>query len=453
MSEAVIFPRWASPSREHPALIWRGADWSRGWLQDSIRRIGQDLAEEGIGARSTVVLEADFSPVSVACLFALMERGAVVVPLAQATPADGLTRAEVTAADFWCSVDAGEAVTVRRLSSTCPTPPLIQQLQKRNHPGLVLFTSGSTGRGKAVLHDLAQLLEKFQTPRPAARTIAFLLFDHIGGLNTLFHGLFHGGPLILTDQRDPDAVGALIERHRAEVLPTSPTFLNLVLLAEAWRRHDWRSLRRITYGTEPMPEATLRRLRQALPQVELTQTYGLSELGILRAKSYSSDSLLVKVGGVGVETKIVAGVLWIRTSSAMLGYLNAPSPFDEDGWFNTGDLVEPQGDFLRIHGRKGELINVGGEKVHPAEVEGVIAALDNITDVVVQAESHPLTGQILVARVAVRVPEDPVHLRTRVRQACRERLAAFKVPARVTLAAALPPTVRFKKSRGQPESA
>ena len=116
-------------------------------------------------------------------------------------------------------------------------------------------------------------------------------------------------------------------------------------------------------GPQGMPESTLQHLHKVLPDVRLKQTYGLSELGILRSKSKSSDSLWVKVGGEDYETKIVDGILWIRARSAMLGYLNAPSPFTEDGWFITGDAVEVDGEYIKILGRKSELINVGGEKV------------------------------------------------------------------------------------------
>src|SRR5581483_4450949 len=106
-------------------------------------------------------------------------------------------------------------------------------LRAVDHPGLVLFSSGSSGKPKGAVHDLAALLRKFERPRPALRTLAFLLFDHIGGINTLLHVLASGGCLVTVTDRSPDGVLAAVERHRVELLPTSPTFLNLVLLSEA----------------------------------------------------------------------------------------------------------------------------------------------------------------------------------------------------------------------------
>ncbi|MBM3274791.1 MAG: long-chain fatty acid--CoA ligase, partial [Candidatus Sericytochromatia bacterium] len=217
--------------------------------------------------------------------------------------------------------------------------------------------------------------------------------------------------------------------------------------SEAWGRHDLSSLKRVTYGTEVMPLATLQKAREILPQVEWQQTYGLTEVGILRSKSKEPGSLLVKVGGEGYETKIVEGVLWIRARSAMLGYLNAPSPFDAEGWFNTQDAVEVDGDYLRILGRKSEIINVGGQKVYPGEVENVILQMPNIRDAVVFGEPNPLLGQVVAARVVLECAEPPGELRKRLRTFCAERLAAYKIPARVEVTDQDPLNARFKKLR------
>src|SRR5262249_27814214 len=149
--------------------------------------------------------------------------------------------------------------------------------------------------------------------------------------------LSNGGAVVVTSDRSPTEVCAAIAAHRVELLPTTPTFLNLLLLSGEHRRHDLSSVRLITYGTEPMPESTLLRVRTAFPAAALQQTSGLTELGILRSKSRGSDSLWVRVGGEGYETKVMDGRLWIRGAAAMLGYLNAPSPFDAEGFFDTGD--------------------------------------------------------------------------------------------------------------------
>ena len=95
---------------------------------------------------------------------------------------------------------------------------------------------------------------------------------------------------------------------------------------------------------------------------------------------------------------MVDGLLEIKAQSAMLGYLNAPSPFTEDGWFITGDAVEVDGEYFRILGRQSEMINVGGEKVYPAEVESVLQLMDGVEEVMVNGEENAITGQIVRAK-------------------------------------------------------
>jgi len=327
--------------------------------------------------------------------------------------------------------------------------PLLVQLQKRDRPGLVLFSSGSTGESKASALDFTRLLAKFEVPRPAYCTLVFLLLDHIGGINTLLHGLCHGGTIVTTHDRSPEAVCAAIEAHRIQLLPTTPTFLRILVIADTIPRYDLSSLEIVTYGTEPMPPSTLAAARAALPWVRFKQTYGLSELGILPTQSRDPGSVWIKLGNSGFEHKIVDGVLWIRSPSAMLGYLNAPSPFDADGWFNTQDLVERDGEYIRILGRKSELINVGGEKVHPTEIENVVLQMDNVKDVTVRGQPNPVTGEVVAAKITLLVPEDPGTLKRRVRQFCHARLERYKVPAIIDVVVKDHHTERFKKSRSR----
>src|SRR5439155_1572503 len=110
-------------------------------------------------------------------------------------------------------------------------------------------------------------------------------------------------------------------------------------------------------------------------------------------------------GGDGFETRVVDGMLQIRARSAMLGYLNAPSPFTSDGWLPTGDAVDVDGEYLRIRGRHSEIINVGGEKVYPAEVESVLQSMEGVKDVTVGSEPNPISGQIVTARVKLATGE------------------------------------------------
>jgi acyl-CoA synthetase (AMP-forming)/AMP-acid ligase II len=327
------------------------------------------------------------------------------------------------------------------------TPALIETFLERGHAGLVVFTSGSTGKPKGILHDCERVVKKFAEPRRAYRTLLFLLFDHFGGFNTLMAVLSYGGTMVMPSERTPREVARIVEAGRVELLPVTPTLLNLLLASGAAAEHDLSSVKLITYGTEVMPEATLRAIAKVAPQARLQQTYGLSELGVLRSKSRDSESLWVKVGGPGFETRVVDGILEVRSESAMVGYLNAPDPFDEDGWMSTGDRVEQDGEYFRILGRESEIINVGGQKVFPAEVETVLLEASNIDDVTVYGEEHRLMGAVVMARVSLHREEDPAALRSRLRKHCLAKLQPYKVPVRFQVTDESQHNLRYKKVR------
>ncbi|NJN18053.1 MAG: long-chain fatty acid--CoA ligase [Oscillochloris sp.] len=445
MSITWLFERMARRP-DVPALIWNDTPYTYAALLECVDRWRDELDAHAVQGGQVVALEGDYSPAACSLLLALIERGCILVPLTDSVVAQREEFLQIAEVQVVVSFDAGDDWRIERRDIT-PANPLTCSLRAAEAPGLVLFSSGSTGKSKAALHNFVGLLEKFQVERHARVTLTFLLLDHIGGINTLLYTFSNSGTVVSVRSRDPDVVCKAIADHHVQSLPTSPTFLNLLLISEAYTRHDLRSLELITYGTEVMPASTLERIHALFPQVQLLQTYGLSELGILRSKSRSSDSLWVKVGGEGYETRIVAGVLHIRARSAMLGYLNAPSPFDEEGWFNTQDMVEVDGEYLRILGRRSEIINVGGQKVYPAEVESVLLQAENIRDAAVVGEANPITGQMVVARVNLFAAEDPAGLKRRLRAFCRERLAAYKIPVKIEISANDQHSARFKKMR------
>ncbi len=445
MSSAWFFER-IEEWRDQPAIVWSDQAYSYGDLIDRMHTWQDVLQQHGVGAGSVVLLEGSFSPNACALLLALITQGAIAVPLTSHVRVHQDTFANIAEAQYSIIFDDHDDWVISRHDRQVANP-LTLKLIDRGHPGLVIFSSGSTGNHKAVLHDFTALLEKFHKPRQRKTTLTFLLFDHIGGIDTLFNTFSSGGTVVTVANRDSETVCKAIAKHRVHTLPTSPTFLNLMLISEDYRNHDLSSLQVITYGTEPMPEATLQRLCEAFPHVNFVQTYGLSELGVLRSRSKESGSLWLKFSGDGFETKIVDGMLWVRTPAAMLGYLNASDLFDEDGWLNTQDAVEVDGEYLRILGRATDLINVGGQKVYPAEIENVLLLLENVGDVAVYGERNPLTGQIVAARFNLVTHEELDAFKRRMRAFCRSRLASYKIPVRVEITEQEQYGARFKKMR------
>lgn len=431
------------------ALVYRDQPVSYRTLLERVDEWEAKLDARGIGAGSVVLLEGTASAGAVGLLLALIRRGAITVPVTALMPIARDAIAAISEAAWHVSFEdsLGEERANIVGAPRAVTTPLLLRLVALKHPGLVLFSSGSTGTPKGVVHDCAALLEKFVRLGKRKTTLSFLLFDHIGGVDTLFNTLSNGGTLATTRARDPDTVCAAIAAHCVHTLPASPTFLNMLLLSGAHQRHDLSSLRLIAYGTEPMSASVLARLAVALPQVTLLQTYGLSELGVLRTRS-RTGTLWVQFTGEGYETQIREGVLWVRTPTSMLGYLNAPDRFDADGWFCTEDAVEVDGDYLRILGRTTDLINVGGRKVYPAEVEEILMDLPNVRDAAVFGRPNPLTGQIVATRINTISPEPLGDFKRRMRLFCKIRLPSYKIPAHVEFTDENQFGARLKKLRG-----
>lgn len=431
--DAVVFD---GRTHNYSALLALVADW-RDYLDRHDVRAGQ-----------VVTLEGAYSPQTCAGLLALIERGAIIVPLTALPQAKRAEFLDVAQVQITIRTDAAGYRHCER-TGRIADHELFGRLRAERAPGLVLFSSGTTGRSKASVLDFDKALRRYAgTRKPPTRVLSFLNLDHIGGINTLLHTLSHGGAVVTVEERTPDGVFAAIAAHRVQILPTTPTFLNMALISRVHQRYATPSLELITYGTEPMPLRTLQDAKRALPDVRFKQTYGLSELGILPTKSRSDDTLWVKLGaGNGFDHKIVDDVLWIRSDMAMLGYLNAPAPFDEDGFFNTQDMVQTDGEWVRILGRRSEIINVGGEKVYPSEVESVLLEVPNIADATVRGRPSPVTGMVVAATVRLVEREDAAAVARRVRAHCRERLEAFKVPVAVEVSEAAQHSDRFKKIR------
>lgn len=431
-------------NKQADAIVWKDKVYSYSFLLDRILHYQKFIEDNQISPGTVTVLEGEFSPNTVALFLALIQRSVILVPITPESEVQKQEWIETAQGEVSFSIKEDDEVEITRFPRKA-SHELFETLRSSGHPGLVLFSSGTTGKSKAVVHDFMTLLERFKKTRQPSRTIAFLLFDHMGGIDTLFHIISNAGCIITCKDRSPDGVLQSIEKYRAELLPTSPTFINLMLLSESYTRYDLASLKAVTYGTEPMPESTLSRFNKIFPNIKMLQTYGMSEVGVIKSKSKDSGSLWIKIGGEGIETRVVDGILHVKTASTLLGYLNAPNPITEDGWFVTGDSVLVDGPYMKILGRKSDIINVGGEKVYPAEVESVIQELDNVAEATVYGKTNPVLGNIVCAKVRLWQEEDQKSYARKIKKHCAEKLQNFKVPIKISFNQEIQHSHRFKK--------
>ena len=404
----------------------------------------KDYLSNNISKGKVVAVQADYNPESITLMLALIENENIFVPFSFSNK-DVEKKIKISEAEYFIKFKHTSFCLEK--TGIKSNHNLITELKDINHPGIIIFSSGSTGEPKAAIHDFTKLLNKFKIERTPLRTINFLLFDHWGGLNTLLYIFSNAGVVGVPTERTPEKICEFIETYKIELLPTTPTFINLILMSRAYDKYNLSSLKIVSYGTESMPESTLRLFHKLYPKVKLKQTYGLTELGVMRTKSKASDSLWVKVGGEDYKTKIIDNTLFIKAKSTILGYLNAKSPYDAEGWYDTGDKVEQDGNWIKFLGRNSDIINVGGQKVYPTEVESVLLEMINIKEVSVFAKDNPIMGKVVGARITLFEEEKLSELKKRIRKFCKDRLESFKIPVYIEITKDNQISDRFKKVR------
>jgi len=432
--------------KSNVAIVSEKKSYSYEDLDLEISSVLNQINKENIASGETIFLLSDYSFKAIAWLLALHENKNIVVPITSVVEKEISERINEVTVD--CVVNL-RLNTISKIKQNKGRHDIIKKLNSENKSGLIIFSSGSTGKPKAMVHDMDNLVSVYLNKRIRKITfMVFLMFDHIGGINTLFNCLSTGATVVIPSRRDPEEVISLIDKYKVQILPTSPTFLNLMLMSGVLNKYDTSSLRMITYGTEVMPVSLLDRLKKSFNRVKFLQTFGTSETGIIKSSSKSSSSTFIKLDDPDQEYKIVNGELWLRSKTQVLGYMNhSMESFTEDGWFMTGDLVEQDGEYIKIKGRLKEVINVGGEKVLPAEIESVLLSHADVKDCTVHGELNPITGQTVIANVTIKEGLDKKIIRKQLKSFCRDNLEAYKVPTKFKFVEANEYTNRFKKVR------
>ena len=429
------------------AIIYDGKKYSYNELYIKIKEI-ESFIKDKIKSGEVVAILADYSFVSIALFFALYENKNIIAPITSTSQKEIDGKIKESFSTKIINLE-NEKLVIANIKSEA-SHKIINDLQTSKCAGLILFSSGSTGAPKAMIHNLDTLVDSYgDKKQKQINMLVFLMFDHIGGINTMLNILSMNATMIIPQNRNADDICKLIEEYKIAVLPSSPTFLNLILINRSYEKYDLSSLRMITYGTETMPEGLLGRLKAVFSKVKFLQTFGTSETGIAATSSKSSSSTFMKIDDENLEYKIVDNELWLRSKTQILGYLNrSMESFTNDGWFKTGDLVELDNEgFIKIIGRNKEIINVGGQKVLPSEVESVLLGMDEIEDCLVYGEQNAITGQSVSCDVVLKHGIDDSGFKILVRKFCKDKLDSFKIPTRVNVVQKTEFTERFKKSR------
>ncbi|AJC93601.1 long-chain fatty acid--CoA ligase [Campylobacter volucris] len=436
-----IFLRKIFSNKDNNALIYENIIYTYSQLSENVLK-NINLLNSTTANIIGIIGDYDFESISL--LLACIELNKIIIPFVDKKEIENKLK------EVRCDLVFNNGEIILKNDDSI-NHPLVDRLIKENKPGLILFSSGSTGKPKAIIHDLDKITSSYLNKKTKnINILLFLMFDHIGGLNTLFNCLsMNACGVAIKDRKNVEYLAENIEKYKISLLPASPSLLSLMLAFNVMNNYDFSSLRLITYGTEKMPETLLDKLKQEFPKVKFHQTFGTSEVGITQTKSYKD---FIKLENV--EYKIIEGELYLKSNTQSLGYLNADnSVFTDDGYFASGDLVEVINEngeeYIKIVGRNKEIINVGGEKVLPQEVEGIIFQIPFIQDCLVYGQSNPLTGQSVCLKVVLTKEKNinSLELKKEIRLFCKDKLASYKIPTKVDIVESLEVSERFKKVR------
>lgn len=465
-----------------------GIDWSYGEIETAVLRSAAALLHRGIGRGDRVVLRIGNEPSFPIAFFACLTIGAIAVPTSTQ-----LTPREVQGIVEDCGAVLAIVGQEHAVSLPCPSVAPSDLLASNDEraayaplsadaPGYIVYTSGSTGRPKGVLHAHRAVFARRSMWRGWYGLRADDVMLHAGAFNwtyTLGAGLMDpwaigARTVIYTGEKDPSVWPVLAERFRPTLFAAVPSLYRQILKYGDNLKPSFASLRHGLTAGEALPEALRQTWRETVG-CQLYEALGMSECSTFIS---SSPAVPVRPGTVGraqLGRKVAVlpsdvasdtdgtaplpvgeqGILAVHRDDPglMLHYWNRDAEMAEvfrGPWFLTGDLVstDPDG-YISHHGRADDLMNAGGFRVAPQEVEGVFAGVEGVADCAVGVVEIPRPGHPPVEIVAAFVvPAAGANLTEEgLLSAAGKTLAAYKTPKAAVILASLPRSVNGKLRR------
>ena len=454
------------PPRE-PASLWQALSaagrLSKRWLSDDHSRVSLAALARGsslgrkldeLRGRSVLLATRDQLPAALALIeLDGIARRVVVCPSDVASA--HLPGVIATAAIDTVIGDRGVAelgVADFVTSNTSVSPGAVSR-EPGERTEWVLLTSGTTGAPKLVRHTIATLAGPMLGGVALGQGAVWSTFYDMrryGGLQIFLRAMLGGGSMVLSSALEP--VGDFLARAGARGvshISGTPSHWRRALMSAVIDRIAPRYVR---LSGEIADQAILDHLRDAFPAADIAHAFASTEAGVaFDVGDGFSGFPATYLGQRGaVEMRVDDGSLRIRSGRNSLGYLGeaVAQPFDDEGYVDTGDLVELRDGRYHFVGRQGGVINIGGQKVHPEEIEAVINRHPEVQMSRVMARKNPITGAIVVADVVVTAEHAALDaVKGQILAACRGTLARYKVPASIRFVPAIEVAASGKLAR------
>lgn len=477
----------AASDGDREALIFRDQVTTYRELDDQIERAAGGLAALGVAKGDRIGLYLPNIPQFAVAYYAVLRLGAVVVPLNVLYGSEELAyiandcgvTAVVTATPLYPAIEkavasapgvthvivVGDEAPGTVSWSTVAGREATERPSVAIEPGdlaVICYTSGTTGRPKGAMlthRNFVANLEQIQSVgkiamKPGERTLLVLPLFHIFGMNVgLNWTLWVGGTIVLVERFVPQAVAETIQRYRCACLLAAPPMIVAWVNMPGLDAYDFSSIRSCLVGAAPLPVAVLNRFKE-LTGVEIQESYGLTETAPLMTSNAAGPA--PKPGTVGpagpaIEVRIVdrddrevplgeEGEIICRGENVFVGYWNREADSAEalrNGWFHSGDIGTMDADgYVTIVDRMKDMINAGGFKIWPREVEEVLFRHPAVQEAAVVAAPDAYKGEVPVAFVALKAGQSATQ--EEIIGYCAEHLAKFKVPVTVDFRESLP---------------
>lgn len=315
----------------------------------------------------------------------------------------------------------------------------IKEYAKKNEAGLILKTSATTGKPKAILHSFHEILLKYQKLKNSYSTLLVFSSEHISGIETFLSIIVPGGTIIISSNRSISNLTNIIEKYQLTLLACTPSFIRLCILGNVLKK--LKSVQILNLGGEKSNIQLIQNIHQILPDIKIFQAYGTTETSNIRTYNQPND-LSIQLGQIDVDYKIIDQVLWLKKTKSIICFLENQEHEPTD-WFCTNDIVQtlPNGNFIII-GRKEKMINVGGEKINPNEIENVLMTMKGIHFARVYAENDPIIGNRLIAELVIDYKFNLT--KKMINEFCRLSLPDYKIPVKYHFKNSIEVTNRLK---------